>query len=72
MEQATMHWIVKNMDTWEAICRVHGKKFIGDEVMQTFRLLLELAKQYNDFDTIFTVFLTIYENELPFFERETE
>ena len=72
MNQTTVHWIVENDDTWQAICRVNGKEFTGDEVMQIFRLLLNLARENSDFDTIFTVFLTIYEEELPFFGREEE
>lgn len=72
MKQETLSWIVENYSIWQAICRVHGKKFTGDEVMQTFRLLLYLAETSSDFGTIFTVFITIYENELPFFAREEE
>ena len=67
MNHETIEWIAQNKDTWFAICRARGKAFAGDEVMEAFEMLHQKAKQNPDFSTVFTVFLTVYENELPFF-----
>ena len=72
MNWKMLHWIVQHMEDWYAVCRVRGRRLEGEDIDRMLQTLLSLSRQDSDFNFILLVFLTEYEDELPFFEHENE
>lgn len=63
-------WIVNNWDKWLKICRVRQKEFTAEELPEVIKELLGLIIEDTEFEVILSVVLTVYEEELPFFNEE--
>lgn len=59
-------WLLelKNMEKWEKICKVNGKKFTKKELYMMVKELQELSKDSEAFQVAYRVLLTEYDKEL--------